>query len=126
LIEAEGAKSTGQFVGKRIAVSENTMSWWPKSQKTSEAAEDTLEELAPRSTLLPPPPPGMELDDTPRTMRVPINRDPTLAMIDAALAEDIDIDYDDFAFEDEEDERPTRRRLAACRPASPTLPCRIA
>jgi len=101
------------------------MSWWPKSQKTSVTPEDTLEELAPRSTLLPPPPPGMELDDTPRTMRVPINRDPALAMIDAALSEDIDIDYDDFEF-DEEEERPTRRRLAACRPASPTLPCRIA
>lgn len=101
------------------------MSWWPPANKTSNAAEQALDGHPPRSTLLPPPPPGMEADGTPETMRVPANPDPTLALIDAAMAQD-DIDYDDFAFEEEEEAtRPTRRRLAPCRPASPTLPCRI-
>lgn len=101
------------------------MSWWPKAKKTSEFPEGALEDLAPRSTLLPPPPPGLALDDTPRTLRVPTRLDPTLALIDAAMADDFDVDYDDFGFEDEAETRPTRRRIAVSRPASPTLPCRI-
>jgi len=71
----------------------------------------------------------METDDTPGTMRVPHQPDPTLALIDAAMADDldIDVDYDDFDVEEEREEnRPTLRRCVGCRPASPTLPSRIA
>lgn len=92
-----------------------------------ESEPEDFDGIEPRSTLLPPPPSGVELPEAPRTMRVPASPDPALALIDAAMAEDIDIDmdYDDFELDDPEESRPTRRRFV-CRPASPTLPCRIA
>jgi hypothetical protein len=100
------------------------MSWFHRTRHNAALAEEMLEELPPRSTLLPPPPPGIGLDDAPRTMRVPVRSETALA-VSHAVIDEIDGNYDDFTWEEEEDERPTMRRHA-CRPAAPTMPCRIA
>jgi len=103
------------------------MSWWPKKRKTPELSEEQLEQQGPRSTLLPPPPSGVE--SAPRTMRVPAAPagDAGLALIDAAMSDDyeLDLDYEAFGDDDEDDTRPTLRRTRGVVPATPTMPCRF-
>ena len=80
------------------------MSWWPKKRMTPELSAEQLEQQGPRSTLLPPPPPGFEA--SPRTMRVPAApapSDATLALVDAALADDFDLDFDCELFADDDE-----------------------
>ncbi|OQB15456.1 MAG: hypothetical protein BWY17_02193 [Deltaproteobacteria bacterium ADurb.Bin207] len=97
------------------------MRWFHRKASTVRHDKDSLEQLAPRSTLLPPAPAGMP--NSPRTMRAPICSPPqALRELDVAVEE---MAYDDFAWDLEEDERPTKR-WQPFRPAAPTLRCRFA
>jgi hypothetical protein len=62
-----------------------------------------------------------------RATAMPTHNDAALALIDAALADDfnLDIEYDDLADDDEDDRRPTLRRARSGIQATPTLPCRF-
>jgi hypothetical protein len=60
---------------------------------------------------------------SPRTLRVPYANNTSLAP-SPVEPEGIQ-DYDDFGFQDQEEDRPTRRFRKPSFPACPTLPCRI-